>query len=36
VRGGKPLDVKVRVGELPKELEPMWEENLKRARAGRN
>ena len=35
VRGGKPRELKVRVGELPAEYEAIWKENLKRARAGR-
>jgi S1-C subfamily serine protease len=35
IRGGKPRELKVRVGELPAEYEALWEENLKRARAAR-
>ena len=35
VRGGKPRELRVRVGELPAQYEPMWEESLRRAREAR-
>jgi S1-C subfamily serine protease len=35
IRGGKPQELKVRIGELPAEYEALWEESLRRAREAR-
>ena len=35
VRSGKPREIRVRVGTLPAELEPLYDESVRRARASR-
>jgi S1-C subfamily serine protease len=35
IRGGKPQELKVRIGALPAEYEALWEESLRRAREAR-